>query len=108
MGYEAIITEAILAGDDDKIQALMDKELLKGAVQRTIFCPLSKVVLDVRTAVYMDATEADGTSRGSAVFDGKVWDDTFAVPVAKFCADNNITLKVVDGRIVHARRTRRS
>lgn len=102
MAFETAIAEALLAGNQDEIDAAMDRETLKYAVQRVIFCPLSEVVLDIRTAVYIEITMADGTSGGSSVFDGKAWDEVYAEKMPALCAEKGITLKVVDGRIVNA------
>jgi hypothetical protein len=68
----------------------VDRELLRFAVQRAIFCPVSKVVLDVRTAVLVDARD---TGKGMAVMTADVFDER------KAALDEQIgTYTVVDGR----------
>jgi hypothetical protein len=53
----------------DALQAKVNRELIKFAVQREIFCPYTKVVLDVRRAVLIQQTGA-----GAIVCSADYWD----------------------------------
>jgi hypothetical protein len=81
---------------------IVDRAVLKAAVMREIFCPLSGVVLDVRRAVCFHASK-DGKG-ASMVVDGKVFDDNNIAGVA---AEQGVTLEVIDGRVINAPKSRK-
>lgn len=68
--------KAVLAehdGDPVRAQAHIDREALRYAIIRQIFCERSGVVLDIRTAVLATATK-DGQSR-SVILAGPAFDE---------------------------------
>jgi hypothetical protein len=98
------IADAIMGNGDPTVA--VNREVLKYAIQRQIFCKVSGRALDIRTSVLVTITTASGTT-GSDVFDGSVW-DLRADTVTAACAERGWTLDVIDGRIVNARKRRRN
>lgn len=78
------------------IETIANKQVLKYAVQRAIFCKRSGVVLDVRRAVLWTVTNAEGKSASECVT-GEVWDKLEPV-LRDVCEKQNVTLEVIDGR----------
>lgn len=87
------------------VDEAVDREALKYAVQRAIFCPRSGVVLDVRTAVLVSLKGDDGSAK-SEVWDGAVWDAT-GPKLRELCAEKNVSIEITDGRVVNARKGRK-
>lgn len=94
------IEQAILGTLD--MDTAVNREILKAAVMRQIMCPRSRVVLDIRSAVYF-AVKTRAGKTASEVVDGKVWDDVKG-PLTATCAEQDITLEVIDGRVVNGKR----
>ena len=81
-----------LSGIERKLQ----RELVKGTVAQQIRCPLSKEILDYRSAVVIGC-QRDGKTRHVAVT-GDVW-DTREADFRKNASDTGITItEVIDGR----------
>jgi hypothetical protein len=91
------IASALMSGDPDQTQAAIDYETLRHAVQRTIQCPVSGVVLDVRRAVLLTVTTADGDATRSKCIDGEAWDKR-TEQMRAACEEAKAKLEVIDGR----------
>ncbi len=76
------------AGPSPDLVRTGQRIVLLAAVQRTILCPYTALVLDVRTAVYVDLP-----SGGYAVMTGQAWDQ-----VAAAFLTNHPDADVIDGR----------
>ncbi|MDH6462082.1 hypothetical protein M2302_002257 [Micromonospora sp. A200] len=89
------IMAALLAETDADRDAALNREVLRQAVARNMFCSASRRVLDVRTAVYVSATTAGRVA--AVVLDGEVYDrirpDIEVLALAK-----GSTLEIIDGR----------
>lgn len=83
----------------------VQREALLYAVQREITCPYSGVILDIRTAVLVEGTYADGRAAGTHVLDGARY-DTIAESLASGAADKDLTLVITDGRVINAPKSR--
>ena len=92
---------AILGTDADR-DAFIDREALKHAVSRHIFCQRTGVILDVRTAVLF--TVIKGEQRGAMVLTGTAW-DAIAEQTAALADEAGAALEVIDGRQFSRRRT---
>lgn len=68
------------------------REVLKAAVQRAIFCPFSGRLLDVRNAVWV--APAVGPA---AVITAELWDEKKDL-IAEGCESHGVALEVYDGR----------
>lgn len=79
---------------DDIITRKGQQELIRAAVQRQMFCPVTKRTLDMRTAVLLMPSKGP-----SYVVDATVWDKQ-ADDVAEGCDAAGVTLEVYDGREV--------
>jgi hypothetical protein len=79
----------------DVLTSMLNQELLRYAVSRAILCPLTGAVLDVRTAVLVDATDHGGAM---AVVAGDAWDTNKDVVVKAVLADDGTDFTVIDGR----------
>lgn len=83
-----------------------DRRVLKYAIQRAIFCPMSGRILDIRKSVLFTVTNAEGVA-ASKVVDGEVW-DTLVDKLTAVATEQNVKLEVIDGRIVNARKKKAS
>lgn len=87
------------------VDEAVDREALKYAVQRTIFCPKSGVVLDIRRAVLVTVTGPNGV-KGADCMDGEAF-DAIAENLRAACTERKFTLEITDGRVVNARKGRK-
>jgi hypothetical protein len=78
---------------DDKF---LGRELLRSAVQRMIFCPYTGNVLDVRSAVLVDGTDAQPKSLGMFVMSGQAW----ALAKEAFLAEYGEDFTIYDGSVL--------
>ena len=92
---------AAIFGTDADRDAFIDREALKHAVSRHIFCQRTGVVLDVRTAVLF--TVIKGEQRGSMVVAGTAW-DAIAERMTAMAEEVGASLEVIDGRRFSRRR----
>lgn len=74
----------------------VNRELLKFAVQRNIFCRISGEVLDIRTAVLITGTK-DGANVVNLCVTGEVFDNGRDDMIAT-ATENGVTLEIIDGR----------
>ncbi|MEH1014614.1 hypothetical protein V6U90_16070 [Micromonospora sp. CPCC 206060] len=88
------MAKAFLGTDQDR-DAFVNRETLRHAVARAIFCRYSGKVLDVRTAVLVEASK--GERRSMEVLDGADWDSVKDAALAKF-AELGWMVEVIDGR----------
>lgn len=95
---------AALMGELD-VDTAVNREALKYAVMRTIMCPQSGRILDIRTAVYFTVTPEVGNPAAQCV-DGAWWDERVA-DLAKYCEQKRHKLEVLDGRVLNARKPRK-
>lgn len=72
------------------LETTLNRNLLRDAVRRQITCPLTGVVLDVRTSVLIDATDS---GKGMAVVDAEAFDHTAGTHV-----DVPADAEILDGR----------
>jgi hypothetical protein len=79
----------------DILNRTLNWELLGYAVSRVIVCPLTRDVLDVRTAVLVDATDHGGAM---AVVTGDAWDTHKDVVVQAVLGEAGTDFTVIDGR----------
>ena len=86
--------ENALANGENADQAV-DRETLRYAVMRQIFCPRSGGILDVRTAVYFRLTIP--TNSVAECITGATW-DAIGPDVRRLCAEKGVDLEVIDGR----------
>jgi hypothetical protein len=77
---------------DDAVTRKAQKEFLRSAVQRQMFCAVTKVVLDQADAVLLVPSKGP-----SCVVTAAVWDKQ-ADDVAEGCEAAGVTLEVYDGR----------
>lgn len=87
-----------LSGSDEDREAYINAEVLRAAVMRSITCPRSGAVLDIRTAVYF-RVELAGKAAAECVT-GAVW-DAIREPLTARCAELDASLEVIDGRTLH-------
>lgn len=76
----------------DTIERIVDREILRYAVQREIFCPATGKILDISTAVLM---MGDGIK--TRVIQAEVWDEIGAEAL-ELCKAQGLTPEVYDGR----------
>lgn len=86
---------------NDRFRIMMERQLVKGAVQTTITCPRSGVILDQRRAVVV-TVKRDG-KESVACLDGKAY-DAIANELAERCAKEGVTIELLDGRVLFRRR----
>lgn len=91
---EREIMAALARGEDP--DTIANREALRYAVQRTIFCPQSGRVLDVRRAVLVEITMPDGKVR-SGVYDAD-WFDSVRHKLEVGLEADRMTMAVHDGR----------
>ncbi|MBC9004107.1 hypothetical protein [Micromonospora aurantiaca (nom. illeg.)] len=89
------VLRALMADSEEERQKYLDRETLLYAVQRTITCQRTGVVLDVDRAVMV--TTILGDKRGAWVLDGEAWDRMEEWTKQK-AEEIGATLEVVDGR----------
>ncbi|WP_319461234.1 hypothetical protein [Micromonospora sp. RTP1Z1] len=89
------VLKALMADSEEVRQKYIDRETLLYAVQRTITCMRTGVVLDVDKAVMV--TTILGDKRGAWVLTGEAWDAMEEWTRAK-AAEIGATLEVIDGR----------
>lgn len=99
------VMRAMMAGTPAERDAYINRAALLAAVQREIFCPISGMVLDVRTAVlievHRDTAEGDlmtGVVMTGAAFDagGRKRVDALAATMAQ--RGVTVVATVIDGR----------
>jgi len=78
----------------DTMQEIADREILRYAVQREIFCPATGKVLDITDSVLL---MGDGIR--PRVISAEIWDDIGSVAL-EGCADAGLTPEVYDGRVL--------
>jgi hypothetical protein len=103
------IAEAMIGNLDADLA--VNREVLKYAVMRQIFCPRSGMVLDIRRAVLFTVAlpDVDGVKGKSAseCVDGAKFDEIRPALEAA-CAAKGVSLEIIDGRVVNARKPRAS
>lgn len=82
------------------LELFANRELLRYAVGRQIWCPHTKTCLDVRTAVLVDAKRG-GETVSSTVLAGDAWDKISTTALARL-AEMGLDVEVIDGRVVNA------
>ncbi len=92
-----------MSGDDSEITRAADREILKYAVMRTITCPITGVVLDIRKSVLLTFKRADGTTAKSECVDGAHYDAVRESMTEKL-ATLGWTVDVIDGRQINGRK----
>lgn len=83
----------------------VDRATLLYAVQRKIFCAVSGIVLDVRTAVLVTITTPNGATASEA-YAPDVWTGPTGDAIRGVAAARNWTVEVIDGRVVNGRKSR--
>lgn len=76
----------------DTIEKMADREILRYAVQREIFCPVSGKILDVRRSVLLM-----GEGIKTYVVHADVWDE-IGYAALDACTEQGLTAEVYDGR----------
>ncbi|WDZ84015.1 hypothetical protein [Micromonospora cathayae] len=89
------VLRALMADSDEERDRYLDREFLRQAVMRAIFCERSGVALDVDRAVMV--TTVKGDHRTIHVLDGPAWDE--AEPALRaLAAKLGREVEVIDGR----------
>lgn len=93
----------------DQIDLIVERKILKGAVQRQIMCPISGAVLDIRSSVLFTATTPHNGRERSLCLDGETWDHnepTLRARATSLAAQHNvaIVIAVIDGRVINAKK----
>ena len=84
------------------LERMANREILRYAVQRTITCPLNGRILDVRTAVHIEASR-DEKIITSLTVSAEVYDETVKKNVEQTTGSlANVDLKIYDGRELFA------
>jgi len=80
----------------DTMQEMADREILRYAVQREMFCPASGKILDVKTAVLLM-----GEDIRPRIMHAEIW-DSIAEEAMVAMANLDLTPEVYDGRVLFA------
>jgi hypothetical protein len=89
----------------DGLEDFANREILRGLVQKQIFCPETGRVLDVRKAVAVEVTETEtGRCVHLQVTTADAYDEVFAERAASCAAQvQGTSVTVYDGRILFGR-----
>lgn len=89
----------------DGLEDVANREILRGLVQKQIFCPETGRVLDVRKAVAFEVTHtATGRCALLHVTTADAYDEVFAERAASCAELDGYTVTVYDGRILFGRK----
>ncbi len=96
-----MMTEELPATAPDLLNPLLvriNRATIRACVVRSIICPLSKVVLDMRRAVHVRVLR-DGQTIGAQTYDGRAWDGTQGATIRQELAKHEgLTIAALDGR----------
>jgi hypothetical protein len=97
-------TLTVLQRDDD-LEGTVNREFLRGLVQKQMFCPETGSVLDVRSAVAFEVTHTEsGRCALLHVTTADAYDEVFAERAASCAELDGFTVTVYDGRILFGRK----
>lgn len=94
--------EGLAELESERMEAKVNREILRGAVASAITCHISGAVLDMKSAVMVTITGQ--TTQQTAVYVGSVYDERIAPNIPRIRERLGFTVEVIDGRGQHSAR----